>query len=279
MRNKKNLLRFGLVLLLAGVIFMGQGWRAPQPVRAAVAAKIKIMPLGDSITSGTPSWASYRCDLENLTGVANFDYVGSVYGQMGNGTQVNPPATCNNPNHSNWTMLDWDEEGHSGWRVDNILDGDPQRPQLGKLENWAPAYHPDIVLIHLGTVDFGYNESVSSTVAGIGQVIDTLRAANPWVRIVLAQIIPSNSSSYTSTAIPQFNAALPALVASKARPSSPILLVDQYTGFNVVSDTHDGTHPNESGEAKMAAKWKTAIDQIMAIVVVIYSTFIPQIIN
>jgi lysophospholipase L1-like esterase len=32
-------------------------------------------------------------------------------------------------------------------------------------------------------------------------------------------------------------------------------VVDQYTGFNVKTDTADGIHPNDQGHEKFAAKW------------------------
>jgi hypothetical protein len=33
------------------------------------------------------------------------------------------------------------------------------------------------------------------------------------------------------------------------------VIVDQYTGFNVDSDTREGIHPNDGGHEKMATKW------------------------
>lgn len=274
MRKKMRLLRFGLVLLLAGVLFLGQGWRAPHPARAAV-TPIKIMPLGDSITSGSAAWASYRCELQKLTGVSSYNYVGRVHGQLGSS---NPPLFEVPPPPDYCAMADLDNEGHSGYRIDDILAGAGSWP--GNLLSWAIADNPDIVLIHLGTVDLTSGESVDSTVTGISQVIDTLRAANPFVRIVLAQILPASTGGVNGTelaTIPQFNALLPALVASKTRPGSPILLVDMHTGFTVKDHTVDGVHPNQNGEYKMALHWKAAIDQIMAINVILYNTYIPQV--
>lgn len=45
---------------------------------------------------------------------------------------------------------------------------------------------------------------------------------------------------------------------------SPIVVVDQNAGFDAVSDTHDGIHPNQAGEEKIAQKWFDAISQSMA---------------
>ena len=284
MRSRKWVGRLGLVLLLAGVVFLGQGWRSPRPVRAAAtAAKIKIMPLGDSITSGTDAnyqypLASYRCELlRKLVSTYNVDFVGSVHGQWGilSQPQTPLPAYCTYPNS------DWDEEGHSGWRIDDILNGAPQS-WPGNLQSWATAAMPDVVLIHLGTVDFIKDQSVNSTLAEMGQVIDTLRAVNPWVRIVLAKIIPASNGGVNGPeieAIPHFNDQLPALVASKLRPASPILLVDMYSGFKIADYTVDGVHPNPSGENLLAGRWKDAIDAILAVEVIKIYTFIPLVVK
>ncbi len=248
----------GLVVCLG---WLGQGQGRAQAAPPA----LRVLPLGDSVTSGTDAWASYRCPLYRALTAAGVavDFVGSIHGQLDN-TQPPPPA-CQN-------QFDWDHEGHSGYRVDDILDGVAGRP--GNLQSWAAAAHPDVVLIHLGTNDLMQNESVDSTVAELGRVIDGLRAANPRVKLLLAQIIPVRWNGITLASVPQLNAALPALVAAKARPFSPILLVDQYTGFDVIADTHDGVHPNSGGEQKMTARWLAAFNQITRPAVTI---FVPAI--
>ncbi len=278
MRSKKSMLRFGLVLLLAGVIFLGQGWRAPHPARAAV-TPIKVMPLGDSITSGTDStysipMSSYRCLLyKSLSLSYSVDFVGSVHGQWGipnkNLTPPGPPTYCE--------MLDWDEEGHSGWAIYHILNGVPNN-WPGNLSIWATTYTPDVVLVHLGTNNFAYGPpeypapNVDDAISQLGQVIDTLRAANPHVRILLAQILPCSCDSLHM--IPLFNARIPDLAASKAQPYSPIVVVDMNTGFNSTHFLADGVHPNQAGENKMAVRWQAGFDKIMKIN---YWTFIPQV--
>lgn len=255
---------------LVAILFAFPRTAQALPARA-VNAGIKVMPLGDSITSGTDTMASYRCELYKSLFAAGYrvDFVGSVHGQWGTGTpsypKFNPPSYCD--------MVDWDEEGHSGWAIYNILNGASAWP--GNLQSWANAVVPDVVLIHLGTVNF-INSSpapdVNAAITQMGQVIDTLRAANPHVRIVLAQIIPSLYSSTTINMIPQYNNLLPGLAASKAQANSPIMLVDMYHGFDTANYyASDGlkTHPNPAGEAWMAAKWKAAFDLFMK------TTYIP----
>ena len=238
---------------------------------------IKVMPLGDSITAGTDQHASYRCLLyQQLTAAGyNVDFVGSVHGQWGvkSAKKITPPGYCSIP--------DWDHEGHSGWAIYHILGGVPASWD-GNLQTWVAANTPDVALVHLGTNNFGYSPpeypapNVDEAISQLGQVIDTLQTANPRVKILLAQITPSKANSNTLSMIPQYNARIPALAASKARPDAPIVVVDQYTGFDASADTHDGTHPNPSGEAKMAAKWKAGFDQIMK---PRFKIFIPTVIN
>jgi lysophospholipase L1-like esterase len=45
------------------------------------------------------------------------------------------------------------------------------------------------------------------------------------------------------------------LVADKNQTESPIVLVDQYTGFDPATMTYDGTHPNAAGDSHMADRW------------------------
>ena len=239
------------------------------------AAPIKVMPLGDSITAGTDQHASYRCLLhQQLTAAGyNVNFVGSVHGQWGvmSAKKTAPPVYCG--------MVDLDHEGHSGWATYHILGGVPAS-WPGNLQTWAAANPPDVALVHLGTNNFGYSPpeypapNVDEAIDQLGQVIDTLRAANAQVKILLAQITPSKANANTLSMIPLYNARIPTLAAGKANPFSPIVVVDQYTGFDVDADTHDGTHPNPSGEAKMAARWKEGFDQIMR---PRFRTFIPQV--
>jgi hypothetical protein len=37
------------------------------------------------------------------------------------------------------------------------------------------------------------------------------------------------------------------------------VIVDQYTGYDTTTDTSDGCHPNDSGNAKIWAKWYPAL--------------------
>ena len=104
---------------------------------------------------------------------------------------------------------------------------------------------------------------MTNTVLDLKAIIDTLRARNPRIAILLAKIIPTTFSAAAVANITNLNAQLDGLAASKTTPASPVIIVDQYTGFNANDDTWDGIRPSPSGENKMAAKWFTTLRVVL----------------
>jgi len=206
-----------------------------------------MLCLGDSITQ---AWGrnSFRRLLSQklVSGGYSFDFVGSL----------NRDADCTDFPDSDF---DPDHEGHWGWRVDEVLIGKTSGCYgTGKLEDWLVFYDPDIAFIHLGSNDMFQSNTISSTVTELETVIDILRADNPHTVIFLAQLIPTTLAS--NTAITNLNMEIPGIATRKSTSQSPIIIVDQNTGFDPVTDTYDAIHPNGSGEAKMAQKWFDAFD-------------------
>ncbi len=139
-------------------------------------------------------------------------------------------------------------EGHWGWRADEILV---------HLPAWAAAAHPDIVLLLLGGNDVNQGQSITSTIEELEQIINVLRDVNPAVTILLATLMPT-TRPFNDVYL-QLNTQIPGLAASKSVVRSPILLVDQHSGFDARHDTYDGLHPNARGEQKMACQWYHAL--------------------
>lgn len=195
---------------------------------------IKILPLGDSITHGGGGYPSYRRSLWFMLKDAGYhvDFIGSHREFIG---YV--------PKH--YIDFDLDHEGHWGWEAGEI--------DL-KLGVWLKNYTPDIVLLHAGTNDFFVDQDNESTVAEISSMISKLRAKNPRVVILLAKLIPMRNKDTQS-----INAAIHLLGRKLHTPQSPIILVDQYSGFSAQADNHDNYHPNIEGEKKMARRWFYAL--------------------
>ena len=110
--------------------------------------------------------------------------------------------------------------------------------------------------MHLGTNDVWSNIAPAPILAAFTKMVGQMRASNPAMKVLVAQIIPMNprtarsarSAWSTSTRDPRVGA-----VVTTAQ--SPVTVVDQWTGFDDATDTGDGVHPNDAGIPKMAAKW------------------------
>jgi lysophospholipase L1-like esterase len=225
-----------------------------------------IQPLGNSITQGANTKESYRYRLwkKLIDDGFDFQFAGSMSDHFGCGTPVFDDyfGQVFNKKH----------EGHWGWATFNVLNGPPAVNWgcrgSNKLSVWLANYTPDIALIHLGSNDVFNNAFsltdealIDTTIWFLERIIDTLRFDNPHVTIFLAQLIPGIPSNGSGYRIPLLNAVIPQIAVIMHDPSSPIIIVDQFTGFDATQgvDTYDKIHPNETGEEKMAQKWRDAI--------------------
>ncbi|WP_327010047.1 cellulose binding domain-containing protein [Dactylosporangium sp. NBC_01737] len=224
------------LLALLTAAFVGAVLLLALPTGPANAAAVRIMPLGDSITGNPGCWRALLWnDLQN-GGHTNIDFVGTQ-----------PPQGCG-------VAYDGDGEGHGGALVTAVAD-------QNQLPAWLSASKPDVVLMHFGTNDVWSNRSVDVILAAYGKLVDQMRASNPAMRVLVAQIIPMNPSSCTECAarVVALNAAIPAWAAGKTTAASPVTVVDQWTGFSTATDTGDGVHPNATGDRKIADRWLPAV--------------------
>ncbi len=222
---------------------------------------VNIVPLGDSITQAEKGYNSYRRSLNKKLLAAGYqvNFVGSM----------NQTKDCTDfPSQD----FDFDHEGHWGWRIDEVIEGrQAQCSGEGKIADWLNNYTPDLALIHLGTNDVFRGDSVSSSSAELKQIVEILRQKNPNIAIFIAQLIPTDDKQ-VNKAIIDLNQQITTLVAEINQTNSPVILVDQYSGFNPRHDTYDGVHPNLQGEEKIAQKWFEAIDTYLKSVQKNYSS-------
>lgn len=199
---------------------------------------LRIMPLGDSITQGhRDSYRRYLWLALKRAGI-DADFVGS----MNRGYGAEFPIED----------FDRDHEGHWGWRADHVL---------AHIDAWAARARPDVVLLHLGTNDIGAGQDIDDTAQEIARIIQRLRHHNSGIHVLLAAIIPMDHERVTRR-IERFNTALAVLAAAIDTPTSRVVLVDQFAGFDAEQDTYDGTHPNEAGNNKIADKWLAALQAL-----------------
>jgi lysophospholipase L1-like esterase len=213
---------------------------ATAPV-AAAAAPVKIMPLGDSITGSPGCWRALLWNRLQSSGFTNIDFVGTL-----------PPQGCG-------IAYDGDNEGHGGILATNMAN-------QNQLPPWLAATTPDIVVMHLGTNDVWSNIAPATILAAFSTLVDQMRASNPAMKILVAKILPMNPSNCTECAarVVAFDNAIPAWAAGKSTAASPIVVVDQWTGFNTSTDTVDGVHPNDAGNQKISDRWYPALTAFLS---------------
>ena len=194
----------------------------------AATTPIKIMPLGDSLTYGTNSsnGGGYRLPLWNdlVSQGANVDFVGS---------QQSGPEN-----------FDADNEGHPGWRIDQIS---------ANIVNWLTTYQPHIILLHIGTNDIIQNDDVADAPTRLSNLISQITSTLPNATLFVAQIIPLNSDQ--NSEVINYNNAIPAIVQA-AGPN--VHMVDMYDAVSA-NLLPDNIHPNDYGYGLMANVWHTAL--------------------
>ncbi|MBN2088998.1 T9SS type A sorting domain-containing protein [candidate division KSB1 bacterium] len=157
-RSHKLSIKTSLICLLAlFLIFQaGQTW-----------AQVRIMPLGNSLTSGLVAAGSdpvggYRDDLATILTNAgiNFTFVGS---------------------QTHGTGFPADHEGHPGWTVDSL--------NLF-LAGWLTTYQPDIVIAMGGTNDVYEGKSTNVIIGNIKKMWEIIYKYNPNTKIICSSVIP-----------------------------------------------------------------------------------------
>ena len=220
----------------------GWGWENGRSCVVVGANRIsRIMPLGDSITGSPGCWRAILWNDLASYGYRNLDFVGTLHAQH-----------CGQQHDAN-------NEGHGGYLATQIANNN-------LLPGWLQNTNPDLVMMHLGTNDIWSNVSTQNILNAYTKLVNQMRARNPRVTLLVAKIIPMNPSGCGSCAerVVNLNNAIPNWAAGLSTSQSPIIVVDQWTGFNTYTDTTDGVHPNDSGNYKIARNWLNALTNVLS---------------
>lgn len=198
---------------------------------------VRLMPLGDSLTSSVDGQASYRYWL--WRGLQNYhfqvDFIGSLWGV---GSSAAPYD------------FDQNHEGHAGATTDDIA---------GDIAGWASAARPDVVLLIIGANDLEQGYSPAHAIQNIRSIIVTLRQINPNVAILWAMLPPIPGVKNVGA----FNNAVVANAVRWSLRTSPVRVVNLWSGFNPAQWTLDGQHPNIYGEKFYANRFYTQLTPIL----------------
>ena len=149
----------------------------------------RLMPLGDSKSEGTSHdncWRYYLSEKLNENGFTDMDFVG--------------PHAGTYSDDDTW----WDSESACFYSANSgqVLNGGLPRGRsgLGSVHDWAPAYQPNLAIIHLGTNDIRGGAGTSTIIARLKGIIDVLRASDPTIKVIVAQIPTWDFSAFGGSA-------------------------------------------------------------------------------
>ena len=206
------------------------------------AEKVKIMPLGDSITEGTPGTVGYRKKLywDLINSGFKVDFVGSK---------------------STGSGFDCDHEGY-GWQTASFFSSQLNGP-LGYLLNANP---PDVILYHIGTNDLGCS-NFSSYALTANETLRIIYEYDPDITVILAKIILTTDSDRNIRAH-NYNLLLEEYAQHWADNGYSIIVVDMQNALvpalYPAGDLADMAHPTTSGYEKMADVWYDALNELLS---------------
>ncbi|MEI6602633.1 MAG: Ig-like domain-containing protein [Clostridia bacterium] len=218
---------------------------------AAAIAPFKIAFIGDSITElGYAGRESFRVNLwKNLVDAG-------VSTQFVGRNISNPPVVV--PDYNGQTFI----HNHLAWGGKRIETVNSYLPS-----NWGTASDGfDIAVILIGhnnivAWDGKPRPAESEFNQLMKDLIATVRAKSPNVKIILQTTPRTNVNSLPLSYINEYqNIATQATTAN-----SPIYYVPSPEGISA-SDTFDGTHPNELGNAKIAAGIWNVLKELVGVV-------------
>ncbi|UXY17776.1 ricin-type beta-trefoil lectin domain protein [Streptomyces cynarae] len=196
---------------------------AVPPASAASNTPLRVMPLGDSITWGVGSSTGngYRGPLWNELAADGhpLDFVGTG---------------------RNGSMSDPDNEGHSGYRIDQIA---------ALADASLTRYRPNVVTLHIGTNDLQGASEVDTAIARLRSLVNQITADVPDATVLVASLVVSTSSSEEQFR-GAYNQAIPRIVSDAQAAGKHVAYVDMSS--LTTADLADPLHPNDAGYQKMA---------------------------
>ncbi|MFE4820524.1 SGNH/GDSL hydrolase family protein [Streptomyces sp. NPDC056704] len=213
---------------------------------------LRFMPVGDSMTIGSAGEHTWRYRMwQHLRATYGgpFRIVGPRETLYDKATESPDSHEYADPDFPRAHLAGWGE----GWQHMVPLIGEAVRTQRA-----------DVLLVSLGLIDLGFYTNAVQTAANARAFVAEARAANPRIHLVLLPVIPNvraESDAPFAADVAAFNELLAKAVADLDEPRSPVLLASPPPGYDVHHDTYDGTHPNASGEHKIAEAFAEAMYQ------------------
>ncbi|WP_344399665.1 SGNH/GDSL hydrolase family protein [Streptomyces longisporus] len=213
---------------------------------------LRFMPVGDSMTIGSAGEHTWRYRM--------WEHLRETYG--GPFALVGPRETlydkaADAPVSYEYADPDFPRAHLAGWGEGWLH----MAPLIGEAVHSCEA---DVLLVSLGLIDLGFYTNAEQTAENVHRFVAAARSANPRVRLVVLPVIPNvraTADAPFAAQVTRFNELLAKAVADLDESRSPLLLASPPPSYDIRLDTYDGTHPNASGERKIAGAFADAMYQ------------------
>ncbi|MGW5029835.1 SGNH/GDSL hydrolase family protein [Streptomyces nigra] len=213
---------------------------------------LRFMPVGDSMTIGSAGEHTWRYRVwQHLR-----DTHGGPFALVGPRETLYDKAT-ESPSSYAYADPEFPRAHLAGW-------GEGWQHMVPLIADAVRAHRADVLLVSLGLIDLGFYTNAEQTAENVRAFVAEARTANPRVRLVVLPVIPNVRAVDDppfATQVTRFNELLAKTVADLDQPRSPLLLASPPPSYDIDRDTYDGTHPNASGEHKIAGAFADAMHQ------------------
>mmetsp|Transcript_9756 Transcript_9756/g.18332 ORF Transcript_9756/g.18332 Transcript_9756/m.18332 type:complete len:962 (-) Transcript_9756:1208-4093(-) len=213
-------------------------------VTAAMATKLRVMPMGDSITVGLGFNGGYRKPL-----FLNLQENGYDIEFVGNSTEnVSSSMGLNMDRH----------EGHKRWGINNFLEFSREILDM--------ADDPDVILLMIGNEDMRDRNLFPDAIDRLDHLITHIADMRPHSLLIVSSVLPvqSNSTqkwiSRINKRIEDFNTRIPSMVERQQKAGIKISFVDLAENIGD-GELQNFIHPTKIGYKLIGSLWATAIMQ------------------
>jgi len=206
-----------------------------------MAERIRIMPLGDSITAGV-----------HFTGSTRTCEAGGYRTFLWNAIKDDEPrvefvgSQCDGPKG-----VSRRHEGHPGWRTAELLE---------HVEEWMDEARPHAVLLMSGTNDIIRDQDALVARERLAGLVAALHRHTPGLRLGVATIPPlvwSESRCHLEPLVVEYNEEVRCIARESALSGKVVALADVH---GAMEEAHlIGTHPSPEGYRRIAEVWRPVV--------------------